>query len=57
MNGYELVAALINNLVWPVVVIVVLFFFRDQFREFIGRISIFKASRDGLEVHAMGEIS
>lgn len=57
MNGYELVASLINSLVWPVVVIGVLVFFRKQFRKFIRRISTFKASRDGIEVQTMGKTS
>lgn len=57
MNGYELIATLVNSLVWPLVVIGVLGFFRAQFREFILKISSLKASRDGLELKTMGETS
>ncbi len=57
MNGYEFIATLIKSLAWPLVALVVLHSFRIQIAALVGKISSFKASKDGIEFETMGEIS
>lgn len=56
MNGYEFIAALAKSLSWPIISIVIFFVFRKTIRTSIDRISLFKASKDGVEV-SMGQMS
>ncbi len=57
MNGYEFIATLVKSLVWPLVALAVLHSFRIQIGTLVGKISSFKASKDGIELQTMGEIS